>query len=111
MDRGIDDMTAWWVVLAVGLGTYAFRAVTFAVIGARRLPAWTQRPLTFVGPAAIGALVGGMVLTQHGRIEIAGPAELGAVVAAFVAVRRSGNVVHGLVAGFTVLWCLTAIGF
>ena len=103
-------MTAWVVVLAVGLGTYAFRAITLAVIGSRSLPAWTARPLAFVGPAAIGALVGGMLLTDHGEIELAGVAELGAVLAAFVAVRRSGNVAHGLVAGFAILWCLAAAG-
>lgn len=103
-------MTAWWVILAVGLGTYAFRAVTFAVIGGRRLPTWTQRPLAYVGPAAIGALVGGMLLTDHGRIEIAGPAELGAVAAAFLTVRRSGDVSRGLLVGFLVLWGVTALG-
>lgn len=100
-------MTAWLVVVLVGLGTYGFRALTFGVVGERGLPDWTHRPLSFVGPAAIGSLVGGMLLTELGRIEVAGPAEVVSAVAAFVAVRRTGNVVHALVVGFPVLWMLS----
>lgn len=103
-------MTAWTVILAVGLGTFAFRAVTFGVLGGRSLPGWTDRPLGFVGPAAIGALVGAMVFTHHGRIEIAGLAELGAIVAAFMVVRRTGDVARGLLIGFPILWALSALG-
>jgi branched-subunit amino acid transport protein len=97
-------VTAWLVILAVGLGTYAFRAVGFVVVG---LPAWTQRPLAFVSPAALGALVGGMLLTGHGHAEVPALAEAGAVVAAFVTVRRTGNVGRGILVGFPVLWALT----
>ena len=103
-------MTAWLVVVAVGLGTYALRAVTFAVVGARGLPAWTQRPFAYVGPAAIGALVGGMVLADHGRPDLPGLAEVGAVAAAFATVRRTGDVARGIVVGFVVLWGLAWLG-
>jgi branched-subunit amino acid transport protein len=103
-------VTAWLVICAVGLGTYAFRAVTFAIVSARGLPAWTERPLAFVGPAALGALVGGMLLTAHGSAEVPALAEAGAAVAAFVTVRRTGNVARGLVIGFPVLWALTWLG-
>lgn len=99
-------MTAWSVVVAVGLGTYALRAATFAVVGARGLPSWTRRPFTFVGPAALGALVGGMLLTDHGRLDLPGLAEVGAVAATFVTVRRTGDVGRGLAAGFAALWLL-----
>lgn len=97
-------MTAWLVVLAVGLGTYAFRAAMFAIVGARDLPAWVQRPLAFVGPAALGALVGGMLLTAHGSAEVPGLAEASAAVVSFATVRRTGNVAIGLLTGFLVLW-------
>jgi branched-subunit amino acid transport protein len=103
-------VTAWLVILAVGAGTYGYRAVMFALLGNRRLPAWTDRPLALVGPAAIGALVGGMLLTDHGTFDPAGWVELVAVVAAFVAVRRTGDVFHGLITGFALLWMLGAIG-
>jgi branched-subunit amino acid transport protein len=103
-------MNAWAVIVAVGIGTYVLRSTMFVVLGNRRLPAWTVRPLAFVGPAAIGALVGGMVLTDHGRFAPAGIAELLAVAAAFVMVRRTGDVARGMMVGFPVLWALVALG-
>ena len=103
-------MTAWLVICAVGLGTYAFRAVTFAVVSARGLPDWTGRPLAVVGPAALGALVGGMLLTAHGSAEVPALAEAGAAAAAFLTVRRTGNVARGLMVSFPVLWALTWLG-
>lgn len=100
-------MTAWLVIAAVGLGTYAFRATMFVVLGDRRLPSWTDRPLAYVGPAALGALLGGMMLSIDGPRSTARAVELAAVAAAFVMVRRTGDVVRGVVAGFAVLWTLT----
>jgi branched-subunit amino acid transport protein len=103
-------MTAWAVIVAVGIGTYLLRSAMFVVLGNRRLPAWTDRPLAFVGPAAIGALVGGMVLTDHGRFAPVGTAELVAVAGAFATVRRTGDVARGMIVGFPVLWALVALG-
>jgi branched-subunit amino acid transport protein len=103
-------MNAWIVIVAVGLGTYALRSAMFVLVGNRQLPTWTARPLAFVGPAAIGALVGGMLLTDHGRFAPPGTAELVAVAAAFVAVRRTGDVAKGMLVGFPVVWALVAIG-
>lgn len=101
-------MTTWLVVLAVGLGTYAFRAAMFAIVGACDVPEWAQRPLAYVSPAALGALVGGMLLTAHGSAVMPGLAEAGAAVVSFVTVRRSGNVAVGLVTGFLALWVLAS---
>lgn len=99
-------MTAWLVICAVGLGTYALRAVTFAIVSERGLPAWAERPLTFVSPAAIGALVGGMLLTAHGSASVPALAEAAAATAAFVTVHRTGNIARGILVGFPVLWGL-----
>jgi branched-subunit amino acid transport protein len=103
-------VTALLVIMAVGAGTFGYRAVMFALLGGRRLPAWTERPLALVGPAAIGALVGAMVLTDHDRFDPATWTDLAAVGAAFFTVRRTGDVFRGLLAGFACLWTLTAIG-
>ena len=99
-------MNAWLVIILVGLGTYSFRAVMFGVLAERDLPAWTERPLSFVGPAAIGSLVGGMLLTEHGRLDPSGHVELVAATAAFLTVRRTGNVAHALLVGLPILWLL-----
>ena len=101
-------MNTWLVLLGVGVGTYCFRVAMFVLVGDRQLPAWTDRPLAFVGPAAIGALVGGMLFTSHGRFDAVGLAELASVAAAFVTVRRTGDVAKGLMVAFPILWLLTA---
>jgi branched-subunit amino acid transport protein len=101
-------VTAWLVVLAVGVGTYAFRAAMFAIVGARDVPAWAERPLAFVSPAALGALVGGMLLTAHGSAEVPGLAEAGAAVVSFATVRRSGNIAVGILTGFLALWVIAS---
>jgi branched-subunit amino acid transport protein len=101
-------VTAWLVVISVGLGTYAFRAAMFAIVGAHDVPAWAQRPLAYVSPAALGALVGGMLLTAHGSAEVPGFAEGAAAVVSFATVRRSGNVAVGIVTGFLSLWAIGA---
>lgn len=100
-------MTVWIVIVAVGLGTYALRAVMFATVDAHRLPSWTDRPLAFVGPAALGALVGSMLLVRHGTLHVPALPDVVAAGAAFVTVRRTGNVAHGMAVGFPVLWALT----
>ena len=102
-------MTAWIVVLAVGAVTYALRASMFVLLGNRELPGWTARPMTLVGPAAIGALVGSMLFTDHGEPSPASVPELLAIVAAGTAVRRTGNVLHAFTVGLPVLWLALAL--
>lgn len=102
-------MTAWIVILLVGGGTYLLRASMFIALGTRSLPAWTQQPLTLVGPAAIAALLGSVVFTAPNLRGAEGVPELVAIVLAFVAVRRTGNVAHAFAIGLPVVWMLSAI--
>ena len=102
-------MTAWLVILAVGAGTYLLRASMFVLVGERPLPAWMTAPMALVGPAAIGALVGSMVLAGHGGAVPTASPELVAVVAGGLAVRRSGNVLHAFAVGLPVMWLASAL--
>lgn len=102
-------MTAWIVIAAVGLGTYALRASMFVALGRRSLPAWTESPMALVAPAAVAALTASLVFTRHGSIEPAPLAEIAAVGAGFLAVRRTGNVMHAFAVGLPVVWVLSAL--
>jgi branched-subunit amino acid transport protein len=102
-------MNAWIVILAVGAGTYLFRASMFVVLGQRSLPAWTTTPMGLVAPAAVAALVASLLFTSGGQIEAVPAAEIAAVAVGFLAVRRSGNVMHAFVAGMPVVWILDAV--
>jgi branched-subunit amino acid transport protein len=97
-------MSTWIVLLAVSIGTYALRASMFVILGGRVLPAWTERPMTFVAPAAIAALTISMLFTHDQTVDPAPLRELAAVAAGFVAVRRTGNVMYAFVVGLPVFW-------
>ena len=103
-------MTAWLVILSVGLGTYAFRAAMFAVVGGRDVPAWADRPLAYVGPAALGALLGATMLTRSGQLAIADLPDVAAAVCMFATVRLTKNVAHGIAVAFAVVWALAWLG-
>ena len=102
-------MTAWLVIVAVAVGTYALRASMFLVLGRRTLPAWTDLPMSFVAPAAIAALTASMLFTSHGAISAPPLAELAAVGGGFAIVRRTGNVAHAFAVGLPIFWLLSAL--
>jgi branched-subunit amino acid transport protein len=102
-------MTALPVVLAAGGGTYLLRVSMFVVLGARAIPPWAEPVLSLVAPAAVAALTASMLLTTEGELRPMPLAELIAVAAGFVAVRRTGQLMHAFVVGLPVLWVLTPL--
>lgn len=102
-------MTAWLVILAVGVGTYVLRASMFVFVGRRTLPAWTATPMGFVAPAAVAALVASMVFTANGSIDAPPLPELAAVTTGFLAARRTGNVMLAFAFGMPTFWLLSAL--
>ena len=102
-------MTAWLVIITIGVGSYAMRAAMLAVVATRSLPARYDTAVGLVGPAAVGALVATLTLTRAGTVQAAPIAELIAIAVGFVAVRRTGNVMHAFTAGLPALWLLTLI--
>ena len=102
-------MTAWLVIVSIGLGSYAMRAVMLAAVAAKPLPSRFDAAMRLVGPAAIGALTATLTFT---RADTPGPLpwpELIAIALGFVTVRRTGNVLHAITVGLPALWLLTAI--
>jgi branched-subunit amino acid transport protein len=100
-------MTTWLVVLAVAAGTYVIRAGPFVGLAGRRLPVAVQSWLALAGPAAMATLVVGALVSGRGG---ATAPEAIAGLAAFVTVRRTGNVTHAFVVGMPALWAFSAIG-
>ena len=102
-------MTAWTIILAVGIGSYAMRAVMLAVAATKPLPQRYDAAMRFVGPAAIGALTATLTLTRAGTVHPLPIPELVAISVGFATVRRTGNVMHAITVGFPTLWLLTAV--
>ncbi|MFK8023798.1 MAG: AzlD domain-containing protein [Ilumatobacter sp.] len=97
-------MNAWIAILGVGFGTYALRSTMFMVLRDRAVPGWAERPLTHLGPAAIGALLASMMFVAQQSPTMPRVGALAALTAGFAVVRRTGNVVHALTVGLPVLW-------
>ncbi|MEM9036363.1 MAG: AzlD domain-containing protein [Actinomycetota bacterium] len=102
-------MTTWIAILAVGAGSYAFRSGPLVLVAERGLRPQLQRMLGFVGPAVLGAILVSSLFVSGGSATWPGVASLAAVVVAFVAVRRTGNVAHALLAGLPVFWVVTPL--
>ena len=103
-------MTAWFVIIAIGIGSYLLRAVMLVLVTTKPIPASLESTLALVGPAAIAALLATMTLTTAGEIQPLPVTSLVAIGAGYYAVHRTGNVMHAFTAGLPVFWLLTAIG-
>jgi branched-subunit amino acid transport protein len=100
-------VTSWAVILAVGIGSYALRALPMALAGRWSVSDRIERSASLAGTAALAALAAGGLRRGTG-----GPADAAAVclvagVALVVAVRGAssprvllaGGIVHAAIAG------------
>jgi branched-subunit amino acid transport protein len=60
----------WLVVLVVGLGTVAIKALGPVLLGGRPLPTRVSDPVGLLAPALLGALVATQALSSGGSLEI-----------------------------------------
>ena len=98
----------WISVVIIGVGTYLTRLSFIAVFGERDMPVWMERPLRYVAPAVMGAIVLPAVVQPDGVIELlpaVNPRFLASVVAAAVAYKWR-NVSLVIAVGMGSLWLL-----
>ena len=90
-------MSTWLVVLAVGAGSFAFRAGPLLLLHRATLSDRTERAIRHAGTAAIAALI---ALSTQGAAEHGSPAAaLLAVAAGVVLVARRASMPAIIVAG------------
>ena len=80
----------WLAVIIIGVGTYLTRLSFIGAFGERQMPEWLERPLRYVAPAVLGAIVLPAVVQPDGAFQLLpsiNPRALAAVVAAGVAYR------------------------
>ena len=93
-----------FVLVVIGVGTYAMRAV-FLVTAGSRPPRLLARALPHVGPAVLAAIILPALLAPGGRVSVGEtlPAVLAAATAALLW-RRWASVPIGLFGGLAVWW-------
>ena len=101
-------MNPWVIVLIIGAGTYATRLSFVGVLGNRAMPVWAERPLKYVAPAVLAALVLPAVLLRNGNVDVTpvGNPRFLAALAAAVVVIRFRSVSWAIVVGMGSLWLL-----
>lgn len=99
------------IVLVIGAGSYLLRLSFIGLLGTRPMPTWAERPLKYVAPSVLAALVLPTVLLVDGQADLS-PAEnprfLAALIAGLVAWRLK-NVAGVIVVGMSLLWILEAV--
>ncbi|MDH3250149.1 MAG: AzlD domain-containing protein [Acidimicrobiia bacterium] len=103
-------MTAFWVFVLAGIGTYAARAVFIVGVGDRELPPVVERGLLYVGPAVLAALTASLLTSPDGVVAFLEnvPEVAGSIVGVAAALRfRRFDV--SFVAALTVFFALTAL--
>ena len=104
-------MNDWLIVFLIGAGTYILRLSFIGVLGTRPVPMWAERPLRFVAPAVLAALVVPAVALSDGAVDVTplgNPRFIAAVAAALVAWRLK-SVAGVIVVGMVLLWILQGL--
>jgi branched-subunit amino acid transport protein len=98
----------WTAVLAIALGTWAFRVSFVFLFGyVEEVPAWVDRTLRFIPPAVIAAIIAPRLLMVDGSLALGLDNErLVAGAAAAVVAWYTEDILATIVAGMCVLWVL-----
>jgi branched-subunit amino acid transport protein len=99
-------MSSFLAVLAVGVGTFATRAVFLLALARRTVPDRVVRALDQVGPATLAALIAALLVTEDGGAP--GLPELGGLAAAALVGLKWRNLMLILAVGMTAYWLLRA---
>jgi branched-subunit amino acid transport protein len=103
-------VTAWVVVVAIGVGTFLLRFSFIAALGRLDLPEWVPRALRFVPPAVLAALTLPAVAFAGGELALAPSNErLMAAILATLVVSWTKNAAATIATGMTALWILQAL--
>ena len=98
----------WGAVVIIGVGTYLSRLSFIGAFGERQMPAWLERPLRFVAPAVLGAIILPAVVMPAGTLDLlpaSNPRFLAGVIAMAVAV-KARNIALVIAVGMGSLWLL-----
>lgn len=103
-------MTAVWVILLAGIGTYAARAIFIVGVGERELPPVVERGLLYVGPAVLAALTASLLTSPDGvAAYLESIPEVVATIVGVAAALRFRRFDVSFVAAMTIFFALTAL--
>ncbi len=106
----IDTGTLWFVIIALGLGSFGLRFVFTGLVGDREMPAWLLRHLRYTAVAILPALVAPQVLWPAATDGTFDPARVAAAAVTLGVGIMTKNVLGAIIAGaatlYAMLWLL-----
>jgi branched-subunit amino acid transport protein len=99
----IDRAELWFVIIALGIGSYLLRFSFLGLVGNRPLPAWLLRHLRYTAVAILPALVAPIVYYSNETQSGPEPVRLVAAIVTFAVGFWTKNVFLAIVAGATVM--------
>lgn len=100
----MSDARTWFIIVALGVGTYLMRWSFLGVLGRRQLPDWAQRHLRFTTVAVLPALIAPGVIWPQATGGHPDPARLLAALATVAAGIVTRSVLMAIVAGMATLY-------
>lgn len=101
-----DRQVIWFVIIALGIGSFALRFMFLGLIGDRPLPAWVLRHLRYTAVAVIPALVAPLVLWPPATGGETDPARLGAAAVTLAVGLWTKNLLVSVICGVATLYSL-----
>ncbi|MFQ6547523.1 AzlD domain-containing protein [Aestuariibius sp. 2305UL40-4] len=105
----LDPALVWFVIFALGAGTFLIRFSFLGLIGNRKLPDWVLRHLRYTAVAVLPGLVAPLVLWPPATGGSPDPARLAAAGVTVVVGIFTKNLLAAIVAGFGTLYLLLAL--
>ena len=103
-------MTAWFIIIGMGLVTYAIRLAPIALLERIEMPRLMRQALRFVPPAVLSAIVWVELLRPGGSLDVSpGNTRLLAGALATLIAWRTRSVLITIGAGMLALWILQAL--
>ena len=104
-----SDATIWFIILALGVGTYLIRLSFLGLVGDREMPDWVLRHLRYTPVAVLPGLVAPLVIWPDATGGEPDPVRLAAATVTMVAAWRAKNAIWGFVAGAATFGGLAAL--
>ncbi|HHY01614.1 MAG TPA: AzlD domain-containing protein [Paracoccus sp.] len=100
---GYSDAEIWFVILALGAGTFLLRWSFLGTAGSRPVPQWAGRWLRYTAVAVLPALVAPLVMWPQATAGSPDPMRLASAVATIAAGLLTRSTLWAIIAGGAVL--------
>ena len=105
-----SDATIWFIIAAMGVGTYLIRFSFLGLVGNRKMPDWVLRHLRYTPVAVLPGLVAPLAVWPAATGGDPDPARMAAALVTLYVAWWRKNMLWGVFAGVATLAALLSLG-